>query len=101
MFAQHALEAACCVGITCAMRAVLESKMGRTEIKMRWMCGICLKERQPSSKLGICLKDAFRHVMRRGRLRWHGHVERKDGADYIAVNMGRKKCGTFSSFRWL
>ena len=23
------------------------------------------------------------NVMRRDRLRWHGHVERKDGADYV------------------
>ena len=36
----------------------------------RWMCGVSLKER----RLGV---DAIGDVMRRGRLRWLGHVERK------------------------
>ena len=26
---------------------------------------------------------AIGKVMKRGRLRWHGHVERKDDADYV------------------
>ena len=27
--------------------------------------------------------DAIGDAMRLGRLRWHGHVERKDDADYV------------------
>ena len=59
--------------------------MERTEMRMiRWMCGVSLKETQPSTelrrRLGI---DAIGDVMRRGRLRWHEHVERKADADYV------------------
>ena len=63
------------------MRAELETKMERTEMRMiRWMCGVSLKERQPSTELGV---EAVGDVMRRGRLRWHRLVERKDDADYV------------------
>ena len=70
---------------TWAMRAGRESKMERTEMRMiRWMCCICLKERQPSTELGRCIGiEAIGDVMRRGRTRWHGHVERKDDAVYV------------------
>ena len=51
-----------------------------TEMRMiRWMCGVSLKERRPSTGLrrrqGV---EAIGDVKRRGRLRWHGHVEGKD-----------------------
>ena len=51
----------------------------RTERMMvRWMCGMSLKDRRRSEDLcnllGInCVAD----VVRRGRLRWFGHLERK------------------------
>ena len=45
---------------------------------IRWMCGVSLKERrsstEPRRRRGV---EATGDVMRRGRLRWHGHVERK------------------------
>ena len=67
------------------MRAELESMMERTEMRMiRWMCGVSLKERQPSTELRRKLDiEAIGDVMRRCRLRWHGHVERKGHADYV------------------
>ena len=70
------------------MRAELESKMERMEIRIiRWMCGnISLKERQSSTELRMLLAvEAIGDVMRRGRLRWHGQVERKDDAEYTRL----------------
>ena len=51
-------------------------KDGQDEMRViRWMCGVSLIERQPSTELrrrrGV---EAIVGVMRRGRLRWHGHV---------------------------
>ena len=44
---------------------------------VRWMCGVSLKDRKHSvdlySLLGVQSVD---EVVRRGRLRWFGHVER-------------------------
>ena len=46
------------------------------------MCGVFQRERQSSTELRRRLGvDAIGCVMRRGRLRWHEHVERKDDAD--------------------
>ena len=43
----HELEAAFCPCKSWAMRAELESKMERTEMRMiRWLCGVSLGERQ-------------------------------------------------------
>ncbi len=59
----------------------------KTEMRMiRWMCGVSLKERQPSSglrrRLGVeAIGDVMR--LRRFRLRLHSHVERKDYADCV------------------
>ena len=45
---------------------------------VRWVGGVSLKERQPSTELRgrIGVVEAIEDVMRRGRLRWHGYVER-------------------------
>ena len=73
---------------TWAMTAELESKMERTEMRMiRWMCCVSLRERQPSTELRRRLGvEATADVMRRFRLGWHGHVERKDDADYVKTS---------------
>ena len=60
----------------------------RAEMRMvRWMCGIKLKDRLPSKelreRLGI---DDIALVLQQNRLRWYGHVLRKDGDDWV------KKC---------
>ena len=48
------------------------------------MCGVTLKERQPSTELRRLLGvEAIGDVMKGSRLRWHGYVKRKDNADYM------------------
>jgi len=60
----------------------------RAEMRMvRWMCGVKLKHRLPSKelreRLGI---DDIALVLQQNRLRWYGHVLRKDYDDWV------KKC---------
>jgi len=60
----------------------------RAEMRMvRWMCGIKLKDRLPSKELrervGI---DDIALVLQQNRLRWYGHVLRKEDDDWM------KKC---------
>ena len=57
----------------------------RAEMRMvRWMCGVSLREKKRSddlrSMLGI---ENVKHVMARSRLRWMGHVLRKDDDDWV------------------
>ena len=59
-----------------------------SEMRMvRWMCGIKLKDRFPSKelteRLGI---DDIALVLQQNRLRWYGHVLRKEDDDWV------KKC---------
>ena len=60
----------------------------RAETRMvRWMCGVKLKDRLPSKelkeRLGI---DDIALVLQQNRLRWYGHVLRKEDNDWV------KKC---------
>jgi len=60
----------------------------RAEMRMvTWMCGVNLKYRLPSKelreRLGI---DDIALVWQQNRLRWYGHVLRKDDDDWV------KKC---------
>jgi len=60
----------------------------RAELRMvRWMCGVQLKDRLPSKelreRLGI---DDIALVLQQNRLRWYGHVLRKEDDDWV------KKC---------
>ena len=58
----------------------------KTEMRMiRWMCGVSLKERQPSTELQTLVSvEAIVDVMRRcSRLRWHRHVQRNGDADCV------------------
>jgi len=60
----------------------------RAEMRMvRWMCGVKLKDRLTSKelreKLGI---DDISLVLQQIRLRWYGHVLRKDDDNWV------KKC---------
>ena len=67
-----------------AMKADDLKSLERTERMMvRWMCGVSLKDRRRSENLcnllGInCVAD----VVRRGRLRWFRHLERKSVDDW-------------------
>jgi hypothetical protein len=76
---------------TWPVKAVHEAKLDRTEMRMiRWMCGVSLSEKVPSVKLrermGV---ESIKEVIRRNRLRWFGHVERKDDEDWV------KRCISF------
>ena len=73
---------------TWAMKAVLDiQRLERTERMMnRWMCGVKLSDRKASaellSQLGI---DSVSDVVRRGRLRWLGHVECKEPDGWVSA----------------
>ena len=53
---------------------------------VRWMCGVSLKDRKRSvdlySLLGVQSVD---EVVRQSRLRWFGHVECKNGDDWVSA----------------
>jgi len=61
--------------------------MGRNEsVMLNWKCGVTLRDEVPMvelrRRLGI---EGVVEVMRRGRLRWFGHVERKEVDDWMSV----------------
>ena len=60
----------------------------RAEMRMvRWMCGVKLKDRLPSKELRERLGvDDIALLLQQNRLRWYGHVLRKDDDDWV------KKC---------
>ena len=72
-------------GETWALRADHERKLGRTEMRMvRWMCGVSLKDRRTNKELRDSLQiENITEVVRRARLRWYGHVERKDQENWV------------------
>ena len=59
----------------------------RTERMMvRWMCGVSLKNRVASEELNRRLDvEGVADVVRRGRLRWFGHLERKAKGDCVSA----------------
>jgi len=62
-------------------------RLERTERMMiRWMCGASLKggisSEDLSRRLGV---ERVADVVRRGRLRWFGHLERKDSTDWTSA----------------
>ena len=66
-------------------------KLNRTEMSMiRWMCGVKLNERKKSEGLGELLGlEPVSLMIKKSRLRWFGHVERKDD------NVWVKRCITW------
>ena len=60
-------------------------KMQRSEMRMlRWMTGLSLSERKCNEWMRSMLAiDDIAEVMRRSRLRWFGHVERRDKLCWI------------------
>ena len=72
---------------TWAVRVEEEQRMERNEnVTLRWMCGVTLRDKVPTvelkRKLGI---EGVVEVMRWGRLRWFGHVERKEVDDWVST----------------
>jgi len=68
---------------TWLVRKENEVALQRAEMKMiRWICGMKLQDRIPSKKfrkrLGL---DDIISVLQQNRLRWYGHVVRKEDND--------------------
>ena len=61
-------------------------RLERTERMLaRWMCGVSLKSRISSEELNRRLGVVgVTEIVRRGRLRWFGHLERKDRNDWVS-----------------
>ena len=62
-------------------------RLERVERMMkRWMCGVTTKDRNSSEelreRLGIV---SVSDIVRQGRLRWFGHVERKETDDWVTA----------------
>ena len=67
------------------MNAEHEMRVIRTEmIMIRWMCVIKLDKRKRSEELGELLGlEPVSVMIKKSRLRWFGHVERKDDTDWV------------------
>ena len=77
---------------TWPMKVEHDLKMNRTEIHsmIRWMCGVKLNERKKSEELRELLGlEPVSLMIKKSRLRWFGHVERKDDNDWV------KRCITW------
>ena len=72
---------------TWAVRVEEEQRMDRNEnVMFRWMCGVTLKDKFPTVELRRRLRiEGVVEVMRWGRLRWFGHVERKEVDDWMSA----------------
>jgi hypothetical protein len=70
---------------TWAMKAEGMQRLERTERMMiRWMCGVRLSDKKAGAELLSRLDiGCVSVVVRRGRLRWFGHVERKQPDDWV------------------
>ena len=65
------------------------------------MCGVKLKDRLPSKELRERLGvDDIALVLQQNRLRWYGHVLRKDDDDWVKKCMARIRIG-WNKFRQL
>ena len=72
---------------TWAMKVDDMQRLERTErLMVRWMCSVSLKDRIPSKELNRYLGvSSVTDVVRRGRLRWFGHLERKGVDDWVSA----------------
>jgi len=73
---------------TWPVREENEVALQQAEMRLiRWMCGINLQDRLPSKGLRERLgSDDIISVLQQNRLRWYGHVLRKEDNDWV------KKC---------
>ena len=76
---------------TWPMKVEHELKLNRSEMSMiRWICGVKLNERKKSEELRELLGlEPVSLMIKKNRLRWLGHVERKDDNDWV------KRCITW------
>ena len=86
---------------TWALKVEHEDKLNRAEMRMiRWMCGVSLRERKTSAELRKSMGvEAIVDVVRRSRLRWYGHVVRKEENDWVKKVMSINLEGTRPSGR--
>ena len=70
---------------TWAMNVEQQRRLERTEMRMvRWMCGVSLRERKTSDQLRRMMGiEPVVDVVKRSRLRWMGHVLRKNESDWV------------------
>ena len=69
------------------MKADDMQRLERTERMMiRWMCCVELSDRKASAELSNRLAtESVSDVVRRGKLRWFGYVERKEPDDWVSA----------------
>jgi len=73
---------------------------------VRWMCVVSLKDRKSSVMLleRLSAKEVP-EVVRCGRLRWYGHLQRKDASDWVSkcrdLAVYGKKCRRRSRKTWM
>ena len=66
------------------MKVEHEGMLDRNEMSMlRWMCGFNLTDKKNIEINGLFGLDPVSLTIKRGRLRWFGHTERKDDADWL------------------
>ena len=71
---------------TWAMKAENLQSLGAERMMVRWMCGVSLKDRKRSEVLySLVGVQNMAVVVRRGRLRWFGHVECNNGDDWVSA----------------
>ena len=72
---------------TWPMRVEELRRLERAERMMiRWMCGVTLKDRYRSDELRKRLDiEDVADVVRKNRLGWFGHLERKDDRDWVSA----------------
>ena len=62
---------------------------------VRWMCGVSLRDREPSvdmySLRGV---QSLKDLVRRGRLRWFGHLERRSVDNWVSACRKVEVAGT-------
>ena len=65
--------------------AMMAEQSGDWNVWMvRWMCGVSLKDRVPSAELKVRMEiESVCDAMKRNRLRWLGHVLRRDDDDWV------------------
>jgi len=70
---------------TWPMKVEHKLNLNPTEMSMiRWMCGVKLNERKKSEELRELLGlEPVSLMIKKSRLRWFGHVERKDDNDWV------------------
>jgi len=81
---------------TWPIRKENEVALQRAEMRMvRWMCDIMIQDRVPSKGLRERLRlDDIILVLQQNRLRWYGHVLRKEDNDWVKKCMEYKVEGT-------